>query len=163
VTMTTGHRITPGLIGDILDALQGHGYCRGDDLHAGRAVGLIGDLARIYEGTQDHPAPADPVTVPPSRPAYPGPSSHDTVTLTRADASTVLAALDIAADYKRDRAEMCADCADQSCPTCETRLRDARAYDEMAGRLARAAEAARASRPGPDRQSQPAADREAGQ
>jgi hypothetical protein len=33
----------------------------------------------------------------------------------------------------------------------------------MAGRLAWAAEAARASRPGPDRQSQPAADREAGQ
>jgi hypothetical protein len=37
------------------------------------------------------------------------------------------------------------------------------AYDEMAGRLAWAAEAARASGPGPDRPSQPAADREAGQ
>ena len=136
---------------------------RSDDLHADRAIGLIGDLACIYEGTQDHPATADPITVPPSLPAYAGPSSHDAVALSRADASTVVAALDIAADYKRDRAEMCADCPDQSCPTCETRLRDARAYDEMAGRLAWAAEAARTSRPEPDRQSQPAADREAGQ
>jgi hypothetical protein len=161
--MTTGHRITPGLIHDILDALERHGYCRSDDLHADRAVGLIGDLACIYQGTQDHPATVHPVTVPPSLPAYPGPGSHDAVTLTRADASTVVTALDIAADYKRDRAETCADCADQSCPTCQTRLRDARAYDGMAGRLAWAAEAARTSRPGPDRQSQPAADREAGQ
>jgi len=163
VTMTTGHRNTPGLIHDILDALERHGYSRSDDLHAGRAIALIGDLARIYQGTQDHPAPADPVTVPPPRPADPGPSRHDAVALTRADASTVVAALDIAADYKRDRAETCADCPDQSCPTCETRLRDASAYDGMAGRLFWAAEAARASRPGPDRQSQPAADREAGQ
>jgi hypothetical protein len=161
--MTSDHRITPGLIHDILDALERHGYSRSDNLHADRAIGLIGDLARIYQGTQDHPATGHPVTVPPSRPADPEPGSHDTVSLTRADASTVVAALDIAADYKRDRAEMCADCPDQSCPTCETRLRDARAYDGMAGRLAWAAEAARASRPGPDRQSQPAADREAGQ
>ncbi len=161
--MTSDHRAAPGLIHDILDALERHGYYRGDDLHADRAVGLIGDLACIYEGTQDHPGIGYPVTVPPSLPAYAGPNRHDAVTLTRADASTVVAALDIAADYKRDRAEMCADCADQSCATCETRLRDARAYDGMAGRLAWAAEAARASRPGPDRQSQPAADREAGQ
>jgi hypothetical protein len=161
--MTTDHRNNAGLIRDILDALERHGYCRSDDLHADRAVGLIGDLACIYEGTRDHPAITCPVTVPPSLPAYPGPGRHDAVTLTRADASTVVAALDIAADYKRDRAETCADCPDQSCPTCETRLRDARAYDGMAGRLAWAAEAARASRPGPDRQSQPAADREAGQ
>ena len=164
--MTSDHRITPGLIHDILDALERHGYYRSDDLHADRAIGLIGDLACIYEGTQDHPAIAYPVTVPPSLPAYPGPSRHDAVTLTRADASTVVAALDIAADYKRDRVEMCADCPDQSCPTCQTRLRDARAYDEMADRMLRAAEAARAasaSRPGPDRRPQPAADREAGQ
>jgi hypothetical protein len=161
--MTTGHRITPGLIHDILDALERHGYYRSDDLHADRAIGLIGDLAGIYEGTQDHPAVAYPITVPPSRPAYAAPSSHDAVTLTRADASTVVAALDIAADYKRDRAEMCTDCPDQSCPTCQTRLRDARAYYGMAGRLLWAAEATRASQPEPDRQSQPAADREAGQ
>ena len=108
--MTSDHRVTPGLIADILDALERHGHDRGDDLHADRAIGLIGDLARIYEGTQDHPATAYPRTTPPSPPAYPGPSRHDAVTLTRADTSTVFAALDIAADDKRYRAEMCPDC-----------------------------------------------------
>ena len=59
--MTGDHRVTPRLIHDILDALERHGYYRSDDLHADRAIGLIGDLAGIYEGTQDHPA-------------YPGPT-----------------------------------------------------------------------------------------
>ena len=36
--------------------LHRHGFARGDDQHAGRAIFLIGDLARIYEGTQDHPS-----------------------------------------------------------------------------------------------------------
>ena len=45
------------------------------------------------------------------------------------EVKTLISALIIAADYKRDRAELCADCADQSCPTCEWRLRDAQAYD----------------------------------
>ena len=95
--MTSDHRITPGLIHDIVDALERHGYNRSDDLHADRAIGLIGDLACIYEGTQDHPATAYPIAVPPP-PAYPRASSHDAITLTRADASTVFAASDIAAD-----------------------------------------------------------------
>jgi hypothetical protein len=162
--MTTDHRITPGLIHEVLDALESHGYYRSDDLHADRAVGLIGDLAGIYEGTQDHPASA--FMVPPSLPAYPGPSRDDAVTLTRDDASTVFAAMDIAADDKRYRVEMCPDCPDQSCPDCQTHLRDAQAFDQMAGRMLRAAQAApaaTASQPGPDRWSQPAADREAGQ
>ena len=123
--MTSDHRITPGLIHDIVDALERHGYYRSDDLHADRAIGLIGDLACIYEGTQDHPAIAYPIAVPPP-PAYPRASSHDAITLTRADASTVFAASDIAADDKRYRVEMCPDCPDQSCPTCQTHLRDAR-------------------------------------
>jgi hypothetical protein len=161
--MTSDNRVTPGLIHDICDALERHGYYRSDDQHADRAIGLLGDLAYIYEGTQDHPAVACPITVPASRPAYPGPGSDAGVTLTHADAGTVVSALDIAADYKRYRAQTCADCLDQSCPACQTRLRDASAYDGMAGRLAWAAEAARASRLEPDRQSQPAADREAAQ
>ena len=159
--MTSDHRITPGLIHDILDALDRHGYARGDDLHAGRAIGLIGDLACIYEGTQDHPASA--FMVPPSLPAYPGPSRH-VATLTLDDAITVFAALDIAADDKRYRVEMCPGCPDQSCPACQTHLRDAQAFDQMADRMLQAAQAApavSASQPGPDRQ--PAADREAGQ
>ena len=114
--MTSDHRVTPGLIHDILDALERHGYYRSDDLHADRAIGLIGDLACIYEGTQDHPA--YPFMVPPSPPAYPGPSRDDAITLTRDDASTVFAAMDIAADDKRYRVEMCPDCPDRSCPDC---------------------------------------------
>ena len=162
--MTSDHWVTPGLVHDILDALERHGYYRSDDLHADRAIGLIGDLACIYEGTQDHPATAYFVTVPP--PPAPGPSRYDAVALTPTDASTVFAALDIAADDKRYRVEMCPDCPDQSCPDCQTHLHDAEAFDQMADRMFRALEAASAvgtSRPGPDRRPQPAADREAGQ
>jgi hypothetical protein len=163
--MTSDHRITPGFIADVLDALERHGYVRGDDLYADRAIGLIGDLACIYESTQDHPAVASPITVPPP-PAYPGPSRHDAITLTRVNAGTVFAALDIAADDKRYRVEMCPDCPDQSCSACQTHLRDAQAFDQMSDRMlqaAQAAPAANAGQPGPERQSQPAADREAGQ
>ncbi len=110
--MTSDHRVTPGLIHDILDALERHGYYRSDDLHADRAIGLIGDLACIYEGTQDHPA-------------YPGAGRQDVITLTRDDASTVFAAAEIAADDKRYHVEMCPDCPDRSCPDCQTHLRDA--------------------------------------
>ena len=149
--MTGDHRVTPGLIHDILDALERHGYYRSDDQHADRAVGLIGDLACIYEGTQDHPA-------------YPGPVRRDAITLTCADAITIFAASDIAAGDKRHRAEMCPDCPDQSCPACQVNIRDAEAFDQMAGRMLQAAQAApAASKPGPDRWSQLAADREAGQ
>ena len=151
--MTTDHRVTPGLIHDIVDALDRHGYVRGDDLHADRAIGLIGDLAGIYEGTQEHPA-------------YPGPARRDAITLTHANAITIFAASDIAAADKRYRVEMCPDCPDQSCPDCQTHLRDARAFDQMADRMLQAAQAipaAGASQPGPDRWSQPAAGREADQ
>ena len=78
----------------------------------------------------------------------------------------MFAASDIAAGDKRYRAEMCPDCPDQSCPTCQVNTRDAEAFDQMAGRMlqaAQAASAAGASQPAPDRWSQPAADREAGQ
>ena len=56
--MNDDHRQTWGLIIDVLDVLEKHGYRRGDDQHTGRAVGLVGDLARIYEGTQEAPAGA---------------------------------------------------------------------------------------------------------
>jgi hypothetical protein len=151
--MTSDHRVTPGLVHDIVDALERHGYCRSDDLHADRAVGLIGDLAGIYEGTQDHPA-------------YPGPTRYGAITLSRADAITIFAAADIAAGDKRYRVEMCPDCPDRSCRTCQVHIRDAEAFDQMAGRMLRAAQAAPAagaSKPALDRWSQPAAYREAGQ
>ena len=164
--MTSDHRATPGLIHDILDTLERHGYYRSDDLHADRAIGLIGDLAGIYEGTQDYPAGAHVIDVPSFLPAPGGRAAPDGGMLTDRDVRTVVAALDVAAEYKRDRAEMCADCPDQSCYTCQARLRSARTYDQMIGRLTRAAEATRAAgprQPGPDRRAQPVADREAGQ
>ena len=166
----TDHRIGLDLFTDVLDVLHRHGFARGDDEHAGRAIFLISDLARIYEGSQDHPfgpyinqAPS-PAPIEP-----PGPDSRNAVIVPASELKTVLAALDIAADYKRDRAEMCTDCPDQSCPDCQTRLHDAQAYDQMADRMLQAAEAAPAAHHG---QTEPAglpgqssltADKEAGQ
>jgi len=169
--MTSNDRITSDFIHDILDALERHGYVRSDDLHVGRAIGLIGDLARIYEGTQDHPADAHLITVPSSLSAQAGhrdQDRRDTVVLTGADLSTVLSALDIAADYKRDRAAACADCADQTCLTCQSRLRDAQGYDRLAARITQA-EASAARQHAPDHAApasggpHAAADPEAGQ
>ena len=126
---------------------------------------LIGDLARIYEGSQDHPfGPSIGQPPPRPEPAPPDPASHDAVPVPTGEVKTLLSALDIAADYKRDRAELCADCADQSCPTCEWRLREAQAYDRLYAQLLQQADGLgrrkppRASRPAPA-----AADREAGQ
>ncbi len=162
--MTSEYRITFGLIEDILDALERHGYVRGDDQHAGRAIGLITDLARIWEGAQDYPAGAHLVKIPAARPDPAGP---DVVTLIDRDIGTVLAALDEAAEYKRDRAGTCADCPDQSCVTCQFRLQAARDYGQLAAQVLRQADAKAAHRgqPEPGTAGQPghAVDREAGQ
>jgi len=172
----TDHRIGLDLFTDVLDVLHRHGFARGDDPHAGRAIFLIGDLARIYEGSQNRPyGPAitqAPYLLPPE-PRGPDPEPGlsvpeddlDAVTLTHAEVRTVLTTLDLAADWKRDRAEMCTDCADQSCYACELRLRDARTYDQLARQLLHDARTAR-SQPEPHvPPSQPnlAADKEAGQ
>ena len=75
-------------------------------------------------------------------------------TIAAAGMSTILSALDEASDYKRDRAAGCADCADQSCGTCQFRLDAAHAYESLATRLQHAIDAATPDRPSP----QPAAD-----
>ena len=168
--MTGDDRMTWGLITDILDVLERHGYTRGDNQHTGRAIGLISDLAHIYEGTQDHPyGPYVDRCRHPSRaePAPPGPAARTSSPSRPGEVRTLLAALDIAADYKRDRAETCADCADQTCLACQSRLRDARRL-RPAGRP----DDSRPPRP-PDhpaararpcaRPARPAADQEAGQ
>jgi hypothetical protein len=94
----------------------------------------------------------------------PEPTRRDAVTVPPGEVKTLISALIIAADYKRDRAGMCADCADQSCPTCEWRLRDAQAYDRAHVQLLQATEAsASAAASHPEPATQPAADREAGQ
>lgn len=59
--------------------------------------------------------------------------------LTAADRRTVLAALDVAADAKRDAAERCADCDGEPdgglCGTCEGRLAQADEFDALAERI----------------------------
>ena len=149
--MTSDHRITSGFITDMLDVLDRHGYARGDDQHASRAIALISDLARIWK------APRTTRSAPTSsrrpHPCLPIPAAGPTRTgscLPMVTSSTVVVALDIAADYMRDRAELCADCADQSCPTCQSRLRDAQAYDRVAAQIDQAADARAAQRDQPE-------------
>jgi hypothetical protein len=102
----TDNRIGLDLFSDVLDVLHRHGFTRGDDLHAGRAIFLIGDLARIYEGSQDHPyrpaitpAPYLPLPEPPGPDPEPGPTvpaaGQGAIILTGADVSTVFAAADM--------------------------------------------------------------------
>ena len=167
--MTSDDRLTSGLILDVLDVLERHGYHRYDNRHTGQAVGAILDLACVYDGTRDasygtyldHASPG-----PHTEPGPSDPDADDAVILTGAEVRTVVAALDIAADYKHDRAAACADCADQTCVTCQSRLRDAQAYDQMAAQMLQTAAAARTAQPEPGgpplspRQPHPAADKE---
>ena len=157
----TDQRLTPDLIHDILGVLDRHGYTHADDEHVGRAALLVGDLAHIYEGTQDHPfGPYNEASPSRTEPAPAGPAAQDAVTVPVGEVKTLLAALDIAADYKRDRAAACADCTSQSCPTCQSRLQNARAYDRLATHLTQSAEASPAATAS---QLEPTADRETGQ
>ena len=163
----TDHRMNLDLITDMFGLLDRHGYTRSDNEHTGRAILLLGDLARIYEGSQDHPFGPYIGEIPPRSEPVPVPSEsarHDAVTVPAGEVKTLISALIIAADYKRDRAGMCADCADQSCPDCEWRLRDAQSYDRVHGQLLQSAEAsAAAAASHPEPATRPAADREAGQ
>jgi hypothetical protein len=153
--MTSEQRITWGLVTDVLDALERHGYHRCDTQHTGQAVLMIGDLASLYQGTHDHSygtstGPAEPT--PHAGPGRAVPAEQDAVILTDTDVPAVVTALVLAADYKRDRAGACAGCADQSCPACHTRLKDAQAFDQMAACMlgtARTARTANVGQPGP--------------
>ena len=148
--MTSDDRFTWGLITGIFDVLEHHGYHRHDNQHTGQALEVIFDLAYIYEGARDlSPGPyLQPAPPAPHAEAGPSGPDADAVILTDAEVSTVVAALGIAADYKRDHVAACAACADQSCPTCQSRLRDAQAYDQMATQMLQTAEAARTAKPG---------------
>ena len=163
----TDNRAGLGLITDILDLLDRHGYSRGDDEHTARTILLISDLAHVYDGSLDHPFGPYINEIPPrTEPELHAPAGHDAVTIPAGKVKTLFAALDIAADYKRDRAAACADCPDTSCLTCQQRLQDADTYDDLAARLIDAAEesaALTACHPEPATQPQPAADREAAQ
>jgi hypothetical protein len=169
--MTSDDRLTSGLILDVLDVLERHGYHRYDNRHTGQAVGAILGLAHVYDGTRNVSYGYYTPPTPHVGPGPSGPEADDAVILTDAEVHTVVAALDIAADYKRDRAA-CADCADQSCLTCQSRLRDAGAYDQIATQMLQTAKVARTANsaqpgqsgpPPPARQPHSAADREVGQ
>jgi hypothetical protein len=163
--MADGERLTWGFILEVLYVMERHGYRRRDNEHADQAIGLIGDMARIYEGTLDA-ARGGYVVVPSSRPPAPQPPGPPAVIVSAAEVKTLLAALDEAADYKRDRAETC---ADQSCTTCQWRLRAAAAHDQLAGQMTQAAEASTTRHRAPGRAAPPSAgpqtapDKEAGQ
>ena len=174
--MAADDRMNLDFILQLVDVLERHGYHYHDDQHTGRAVGLLGDLARIYEGTQETPAATHHAEIPPApqpetAPAGPR-AGQDAVILSATQTGIIAAALGEAADYKRDRAAACPDCADRSCGTCQWRLRGAETYGHLATQMLWAAEASRAAAgrqptPGtayPTRsQPQKAADREAGQ
>ena len=169
--MADDQHLTWGFIIEVLDVLERHGYRRSDSEHTGQANGLIRHVARIYEGTLDAPRGGYVVvpSSPPTAPQPPSPPGPDAVIVPANQVTTLLAALDDAAQYKRDRAETCADCAGQSCTTCQWRLHTADTYDQLAEQMTQAAQAP-ATRPrapghaapgtgGPH----PAADQEAGQ
>jgi hypothetical protein len=166
--MTSDDRITADFIHHILDALERHGYVHSDDQHADQAIRLIGDVARIYEGSLDALRLGYDV-LPSSQPTAQQPPGSSAVLVSAAEVKTLLLALDDAAEYKRDRAETCADCADQSCTTCQWRLQAAEAYDQMAAQMIHAAEAPTARQRASGHTAPPsvgphaAADKEAGQ
>jgi hypothetical protein len=149
--MVNDQRLTWDFIIEVFDVLERHGYRRSDSEHTGQAIGLIRHVARIYEGTLDAPVGGYVVvpSSPPTAPEPPGRPGQDAVLVSAAEVKTLLAALDDAAEYKRDRAETCADCTDQSCTTCQWRLQAADTYDQMAGRMIHAAEASTARQRAP--------------
>jgi hypothetical protein len=141
--MPDDERLTLGFVFEVLDVMERHGFRRGDNQHVGHAIELICNMARTSERTMAAPddacvaVPSSPPT-PQQPPRRPG---QDAVLVSAAEVKTLLAALDDAAEYKRDRAETCADCAGQSCTTCQWRLQAADAYDQIAGRMIHTAEA----------------------
>ena len=46
-------RMTWGLIMDLLDVYERHGFHKGDDRHTGAAVGYVYGLGRLYAGERD--------------------------------------------------------------------------------------------------------------
>ena len=138
--MPDDDRLTWGLIHQVLDVLKRHGYHRGDSVHTTRTIGLIGDVAHIYEGTLDAPR-GGYVMVPPSQPRAPQHHAPPAVILPADQVKTLLAALDDAPEHKRARAETCADCTDQFCTTCQWRMQTAVTYNQLAEQMTRPAEA----------------------
>ena len=122
----------PGLIPDILDVLERHGYAARQPAHRpGRRL-----ISYLASSTKAPRPTLRPYHQRPPRRIQARPAGKRTE-LRPARSQHRLAALDIAAEYKRDLAETCADCSDQSCITCQYRLKDAQVYDRLAAQLYR--------------------------
>jgi len=90
----SGDRMNLSLITEILDVLGRHGYARGDAEYTARAIGLISDLAHIYEGSQDHPFGPYIGEIPPrTEPAPPEPSGPGAVLIPAGEVKNLLVAL----------------------------------------------------------------------
>jgi hypothetical protein len=127
-------RQTHRMVSEIITILEAHGHHAVDREHTDQTITMINDLARTYDGTRD----ADHETAPAPDPGprrFSRPAEPDTLVLSGVDIGTAFTAFDLAAEYKRDRAETCADCTNQTCETCRTRLRDAETYDRLADRI----------------------------
>jgi hypothetical protein len=88
------------------------------------------------------------------------PPDPGAVTVPASQVKLLLAALDDAAEYKRDRAATCADCGEQPCTTCQWRLQAADAYDHLANQMIQATDTSATRQHAPDHA---AANPEAGQ
>lgn len=117
---------------EIITALERHGHHARDRDHADQAIDMITDLVGVYDGTRDVPVSTGRHA---ASARNPEPSGSDTFVLIGTDLSAAFAALDLAAEYKRDLIETCPDCADRSCEACQTRVHDAEAFDRLAGRI----------------------------
>ena len=67
--MTREPPLTWDTIIGILDLLEQAGFRRGDDVHVGRAIGLLRPLGEVYSGVRDGILDAPPATRPDGRPA----------------------------------------------------------------------------------------------
>jgi hypothetical protein len=139
--MPDDNRLTRGPIHEVLDVLERHGYRPGDSVHTAQAIGLIGDVAGIYEGTLDAPR-GGYAAAPSSQPTAPQASRQPAVIVPAAQAKPLLAAPDEVAEYKRYRAGACSCCTGRSCTTCQWRLQIAGASDQLAEQMTQAAETA---------------------
>jgi len=106
--MTSDDRLNSGLILDMLDVLERHGYHPYNNRHTGQAIGAILDLAYVYDGTRDVSYLDYASPGPHTSPGPSDPDADDAVILTGAEVRTVVAALDIAAEHKQRRAAACA-------------------------------------------------------
>jgi hypothetical protein len=77
--MTSDDRMTWGLIRDMFDVLERHGYRRHDKQHTAQAIGVIFDLASLYEGTRDaHYGPTSTLPRQPRTPSQDHPARKQT-------------------------------------------------------------------------------------